>query len=82
MDSQDRREPFEPKLNQSYAHDDPITGYRDKVGDENIRRKLGVFSSITQGAEALGTNRGIAFIAGTALVVYVDDDSAMSVALS
>ncbi len=79
MDSQDRREPFEPKMGQAYTHDDPITGYRDKVGDESIRRKVGVYSSLAQGSAALGSKRGTIFSSDSALTIYADDDSAVTI---
>lgn len=81
-DSQDRRSPFEPRITQAYTYDDPITGYRDKVGDENVRRKVGVYSSLDAGSGVLGNKRGTIFVYATSLAVYIDDASYKTATLS
>lgn len=84
--SYDARNPFEPRITQAYTHYDPITGSRDRTGDENVRRKVLVASSVTQAEGIVGNDQGTLFVvpdgASAVLHVYVDEGSAVQATLS
>jgi len=66
-----------PGINDAYSSGDSITGERD-AGQERIRTKLGVFSSLTAATALLGNKVGTMFLTGTDLTIYYADGSSLT----
>jgi len=79
-DTQHNFDTREPRLGDGYASIDPITGDRDTT--KTVTVKVSTYSSVTQGASVQGTKKGTIFYAGTALTVYSNDGTAVSVSMS